>query len=267
MRIYEIITCFFIYAILGWCAEVAFAAVKERKFINRGFLNGPICPIYGFGVLAVTVILNGYQDNLVLLFVMSLVVATALEWMTGFLLEKLFHHKWWDYSDMRWNIQGYICPLFSLLWGIACVFVVKLVHPFVMKLVHLMPKMVGELILLLVFLGFVADLYVTIHEILKLNVRLSRMQEIADELTNISEHLGENLSRNVINGVERQENIKEKVEERYRDYMEDISYTGKRLLEAFPKMESTRYRQQLRDVKQYLAKSRLAKRLKNRKRS
>lgn len=264
MRIYEIVTCFFIYAILGWCTEVIYAAFKERKFVNRGFLNGPICPIYGFGVLAVTLILRDYQDDLLLLFFMSLSVATLLEWATGFLLEKLFHHKWWDYSDMAFNIQGYICPLFSLIWGIACVFVVKLMHPFVQKLIHFIPEMVEKGILLLVLAGFAADLYVTIHEILKLNVRLRKMQEIADELTNLSEHLGENLSRNVITGMEKQENMKEKVEERYREYMADVSYTGRRLLEAFPKMESLHYRQQLQDIKQHLAKMRLSKRIRER---
>lgn len=264
MRIYEIVTCFFIYAILGWCTEVIYAAFKERKFVNRGFLNGPICPIYGFGVLAVTLILRDYQDDLLLLFFMSLFVATLLEWATGFLLEKLFHHKWWDYSDMAFNIQGYICPLFSLIWGIACVFVVKLMHPFIQKLIHFIPEMVEKGILLFVFAGFAADLYVTIHEILKLNVRLRKMQEIADELTNLSEHLGENLSRNVITGMEKQENMKEKVEERYREYMADVSYTGRRLLEAFPKMESLHYRQQLQDIKQHLAKMRLSKRIRER---
>lgn len=261
MSTYETIICFFIYGVLGWCTEVAYAAVKHKKFVNRGFLNGPICPIYGFGVVAVTLILNDYQDNLGLLFIMSVLVATLLEWATGFLLEKLFHHKWWDYSELPFNIQGYVCPLFSLIWGIACVFVVKLVHPSVLKMIGWMPVLIGRMILGVVSVAFAADIYVTIHEILKLNMKLKKMQEIAEELQNISEYLGENLSRNVITGMEKQENIKEKVEEKYREHMAGISYTGKRLLEAFPRMQSLDYKKPLQDLKQHLEKMRLLNKL------
>lgn len=97
---YYLILYFFVYGFLGWCTEVAFAACKERKFVNRGFLNGPICPIYGIGVGIVVQFLTPYKENLVLLYIASVVMVTALEWVTGFILEKIFHNKWWDYSKM-----------------------------------------------------------------------------------------------------------------------------------------------------------------------
>ena len=114
---YHTIWNFFFYGFVGWCAEVAFAAVRQGKFVNRGFLNGPICPIYGIGVSLIIALLNGYKENLVLLYLASAVLVTLLEWVTGFLLEKLFHHRWWDYSEMPFNIGGYVCPLFSMIWG------------------------------------------------------------------------------------------------------------------------------------------------------
>ena len=93
MRIYEGLLYFFIYGILGWCAEVAFAAVKERRFVNRGFLNGPICPIYGVGVVMVVVFLEPFEDQWLLLYLASAVLVTLIEGMTGYVLDKLFHHK------------------------------------------------------------------------------------------------------------------------------------------------------------------------------
>ena len=96
---YDMLLSFFIYGFLGWCAEVAFAATQEKRFVNRGFLNGPICPIYGIGVTVVIIALEPYAGNLAVLYVVSALLVTALEWATGLLLEKIFHHKWWDYSD------------------------------------------------------------------------------------------------------------------------------------------------------------------------
>ena len=103
-ELYFITLYFFVYGFLGWCTEVAFAAWKEHRFVNRGFLNGPICPIYGFGVTMVVRFLSPYKANLVLLYITSVILVTALEWLTGFILEKLFHNKWWDYSKMPLNI-------------------------------------------------------------------------------------------------------------------------------------------------------------------
>lgn len=106
MTYYDILFSFFIYGFLGWCSEVAFAAFKQHSFVNRGFLNGPICPIYGIGVTVVVASLQPYVGNLILLYITSTILVTFLEWLTGFLLEKMFHHRWWDYSEMPLNIYS-----------------------------------------------------------------------------------------------------------------------------------------------------------------
>lgn len=93
MTYYDILFSFFIYGFLGWCSEVAFAAFKQHSFVNRGFLNGPICPIYGIGVTVVVASLQPYVGNLILLYITSTILVTFLEWLTGFLLEKMFHHR------------------------------------------------------------------------------------------------------------------------------------------------------------------------------
>ena len=106
--VYEYIWYLLIYACLGWCAEVAFAAVKTGKFVNRGFLNGPVCPIYGFGVCLVVFCLGPVQGNLVFLFLGAVVLTSAIEYATGYVLEKVYHEHWWDYSKRPLNIKGYI---------------------------------------------------------------------------------------------------------------------------------------------------------------
>lgn len=117
MSIYYSILYFFVYGFLGWCTEVIFAAFKQHRFVNRGFLNGPICPIYGVGVTLVIACLEAFQSNLLLLYISSVILVTVLEGVTGWAMDKLFHNKWWDYSKLPFNIGGYVCLLFSLIWG------------------------------------------------------------------------------------------------------------------------------------------------------
>ena len=130
---------FFIYAVLGWCAEVIFAAVNTGKFVNRGFLNGPLCPMYGVGVAVIVFCLSPLEDNVWLTFLAAVVLTSGLEWITGFVLEKLFHQRWWDYSGLPFNIGGYICLKFSLAWGLACLLILKVIHPGIAALVHHIP--------------------------------------------------------------------------------------------------------------------------------
>lgn len=214
MDIYQIMFYFFIYGFLGWCTEVAFASVKERRFVNRGFLSGPICPVYGVGVGAVVVLLGQWKENLLFLYAASVVLVSFIEWATGVILDKLFHHKWWDYSERPLNIGGYVCLLFSLVWGAACVFIVKIVHPFVERLVLLLPELVGVGILILLVVGMAADMIVTAAGILKLNRRLDAMERIAAELKEISDKMGENIYENVMDTLERLEKMGEGAEER-----------------------------------------------------
>ena len=131
---------FFLYGFIGWGVEVVYAAVKTHALVNRGFLCGPICPIYGFGVVGVALALRPVMDSLPLLFLGSVVITSLIEFVTGVFLERIFHQKWWDYSGMPLNIMGYVCLLFSLIWGVACTVIMKLVYPPIEHLVYGLPK-------------------------------------------------------------------------------------------------------------------------------
>lgn len=274
---YYLILYFFVYGFFGWCTEVAFAACKERKFVNRGFLNGPICPIYGIGVGIVVQFLTPYKDNFILLYVTSVVLVTALEWVTGFILEKVFHNKWWDYSKMPLNLNGYVCLLFSLIWGVACVAIVEFIHPVIHKVLSWIPKPIGIGLIVVLGIAILADLYVTVSTILKMNRHLEKMKEIAAELHRISDELGESIYKDVVEVLERREEWKLKVQEasgEVKEKMQDVSdevmdrigelkkkyrevggkglHVSKRLIKAFPRIQSKKYREAMEDLKQYL---------------
>lgn len=183
---FQILWYFYIYGFLGWCSEVAFAAVAHGKFVNRGFVNGPICSIYGFGVMSVLLVLG-------LLFGGSVLFTSAIEYLTGWVLEKVFHDKWWDYSKRPLNLKGYVCLEFSVLWGIACVFVVDVFQPLVAKVVDLIPKKLGWVLLGTFSALWIADNIITAMEIRKLPKKLRALQAIEDSLTAISDEIGEEI--------------------------------------------------------------------------
>ena len=207
--IYHLLWFFFVYAFLGWCAEVGYAATKTGKFVNRGFLNGPWCPVYGFGVVIVLGCLEPLSGNLPLLFLGSVALTSALEWLTGFALEKLFHQRWWDYSNEPFNLTGYICLRFSLMWGFACLFVVKLLHPTVVLAVDLLPRPLGWVLLAGLCAALGVDLAATVSAIARLNRRLVLLDELAGRIREASDDLGEDLADRVLDAAERGADWKE----------------------------------------------------------
>lgn len=190
---FQILWYFYIYGFLGWCSEVAFAAVAHGKFVNRGFVNGPICSIYGFGVMSVLLVLGPLKSSFWLLFGGSVLFTSAIEYLTGWVLEKVFHDKWWDYSKRPLNIKGYVCLEFSVLWGLACVFVVDVFQPLVAKVVDLIPKKLGWVLLGTFSALWIADNIITAMEIRKLPKKLRALQAIEDSLTAISDEIGEEI--------------------------------------------------------------------------
>ena len=284
MQIYRLLLYFFLYSFLGWCTEVAYATVKERRFVNRGFLGGPWCPIYGVGVSAVVTLLDGFQDSLLLLYLSSFVLVTLIEGMTGFIMDKIFHHKWWDYTGLPFNIGGYVCLPFSIAWGAACLVIVKGVHPLVERLVGLLPEAAGLALICVLMAGLAADLAVTTAGILKLNRRLDMLERIGAELREISDRMGANIHENVMDAMERAEVLEnmaqarkerldaisgeakerldllsEETRERYdmlrQRYAELTGATlqaSRRLVRAFPRMESRRHKELLEELKRKL---------------
>jgi uncharacterized membrane protein len=237
--LYNLFAFFIVYAFLGWCLEVAYAAVNSGKFVNRGFLNGPVCPIYGFGVVLVIVCLTPLAENLPALFIGSVLLTSLLEYLTGLILEKVFANKWWDYSACPFNLKGYICLKFSLAWGIACLFVLKIIHPFIYKAIDLIPLLLGHLLIISLSLIFIIDFVTTAASILKFNKRLSQIEEISLSLRQHSDVLGSNISEDVL-----------VLKAKYEELVTKKHYIHSRLLEAFPNMKSKKYVKAFRLLKE-----------------
>lgn len=220
---YLVLWIFFAYAFLGWCTEVSFAALVSGKFVNRGFLNGPVCPIYGFGVVIVLAFLEPLRHNLLLLFVGSVLLTSALEWVTGFALEKLFHQRWWDYSNEPFNLGGYICLRFSIAWGLACLFVVKIIHPTVLLVIRLIPRPVGIALLVIFSLIMVVDLVATVRTIAKINRNLGQIDELAAKIKSASNEFGENLADKVLDAAEKGAGLRDELADRGEDFKENLA--------------------------------------------
>ena len=209
---YQLLWIFFLYAFLGWCTEVGYAALRTGRFVNRGFLNGPVCPIYGCGVVVVLAGLEPLKGNFVLLFLGSVVLTSALEWATGFVLEKLFRQRWWDYSDKPFNLGGYICLEFSVMWGFACLFVVDILHPSIEFFIRLIPHALGWALLGLFSAAMAVDLAATVRTIAKINRQLDQIDQLARRLKTASNEFGENLADRVLEAAEKSADWKEDLE-------------------------------------------------------
>ena len=157
--LYHILAYFLIYSCIGWCLEVIYAAATTGQLVNRGFLNGPVCPIYGFGMIIVLFTLSPLADNLLLLYLGGVILPSVLELVGGWALYKLYHTRWWDYSDFPFNIGGYICLEFSLLWGVGTVVVMKAVHPVIAGFVEMVPQMVGFVLMCILYACYACLLY------------------------------------------------------------------------------------------------------------
>ena len=270
MSIYYSILYFFVYGFLGWCTEVIFAAFKQHRFVNRGFLNGPICPIYGVGVTLVIACLEAFQSNLLLLYISSVILVTVLEGVTGWAMDKLFHNKWWDYSKLPFNIGGDVCLLFSLIWGVACVFIVYFVHPLIHQVLSLIPHTAGIALIAILGIALLSDIIVTTSAIVKFNQYLERLKHITDELHAISNQIGSELYQNVMHVLDMQESSRQKLDDvklevseeirmqivelktRAQNLGEKVPKPARRLLKAFPKLESRNYKAQLELFRQKL---------------
>ncbi len=201
---------------MGWCCEVIFAAFQQKKFVNRGFLLGPVCPVYGFGVVAVLGMLEPLKSRPVSVFILSMLVTSAVELLVGVIAEKLMHVKLWDYDGLPGNLGGYICLPFSLMWGAGCMIVVYLAHPVIYRTVSLIPGVVEAILLSVFSAAIVSDTAITVFHALKIQARMKAIDELSSALRDVSDRIGSRLSEKTLKLMEKAEDsekLKEKREE------------------------------------------------------
>lgn len=184
---------FIIYSIAGWLLEVTAVGIEKRKFINRGFLIGPYCPIYGFSAVIMILLLHNYQDDPFVLFIMAAFVCTFFEYITSVFMEKLFKARWWDYSHRAFNINGRVCLQNSAIFGILGCLLIMFINPFVEKLLHTMPDWLLIYISSILLVGFVADYIISFNIISKFKSTANTV--IKDNTEEISEKIREILQK------------------------------------------------------------------------
>lgn len=259
-----------IYSFMGWCMEVAYHTLTFGKFANRGFLYGPVCPLYGVGAVTVIYLFAPLKDNLILLFLASALITTSIELVTGMALDYFFKSKWWDYSNIPFNYKGYICLKFSVIWGLVCVFAIRVIHPGVALIVEVLPRIAGIIILVILYLIFLLDIILTVFEMSDFKKQLKLADKLSSDLYSVSDALGMKINNSVLKGLDfkegtsnrinsiksetrqKYEKVKEDISEqeamlrskyslvlsRYKSNIERITKRHKRLIRAFPSMKS-----------------------------
>lgn len=203
---------FLLYSFMGWLMEVILTLFKEHKFVDRGFLIGPYCPIYGAGCLLIIILLDKYKSSPVALFFMAIVICSILEYLTSYVMEKLFHARWWDYSDKKFNLNGRICLETMVPFGILGCLITYLINPFYVRILSSIPNIWLNIITIILLVIFLADNIVSFNVVTSL--------------------------KNEIKKAERDQT--EEITKKIREILGKKSILHKRLVKAFPNLKTSR---------------------------
>ena len=255
---------FAVYSVLGWVCETVYCSVIQRKFVNRGFLKGPVCPVYGVGAVLVVLLLRSVSHNIAALFLSGMVVTTVLEYITSVLLEKLFQMRWWDYTHYKFQINGRVCLLNSLMFGGLSVIMMRLLHPAVERLVGALSEFWLYLVSGIVLAVFAADTITTVRSLLTLKGKLAELQRLAGELREKAAQAGMQLRADFLEKAETLEARFEKYRlpdgASLRDFAEEQKKKiaklrmgqYRRILRAFPNLTSFQHSEALERLKKRL---------------
>lgn len=185
---------FIIYAFLGWCAEVAVTAVKQRRFVNRGVMNGPIVPLYGLMATLAGVFLEPEENNLLVFVLGAVVLCAAVEVVAGVILERQFDRRWWDYSDRPMNLKGYICLESSLIKGVLVALAVRFLTPVLHWGLSFLPAIALQILALVLAVVLAVDALVMVYGVHAVRRRWKMSEPIAEYLQQASENIGDGLT-------------------------------------------------------------------------
>lgn len=192
MYTYEIaqwLIFFYIYSFVGWIWESCYVSVKKRRWVNRGFLNGPFLPIYGFGALTILLSTIAVRESVSMIFLVGMTAATVLEYATGAVMEQLFHVRYWDYSNQKLNLNGHICVSSSLAWGVFSILLVRIVHPPVESLVHEIPLTAVQAAVLIFSIWTACDFTQSFREAVDLKETLAKLTNSSERIRKLQKRL------------------------------------------------------------------------------
>lgn len=219
--IYSIATYFLLfitYSVAGWIMEVTCKSIEAKKFINRGFMIGPYCPIYGWGAIAITILLHRYIDDWIVLFLMSIITCGILEYATSYVMEKLFHARWWDYSRRKYNINGRICLETLIPFGILGLIIMYVTNPFILNNLAKVPESTLNIIAIVLFIIFSVDGAISLKIVSNVRTTSTKLSK-------------ENLNGTMDNTEEMTAKVKE--------ILLSKSALNRRLIHAYPNLQAT----------------------------
>lgn len=225
---------FLIYAITGWIIEVIGGLISNKKFVNRGFLIGPYCPIYGVGGVLITIFLEKYYSDPIILFCVAIVICGILEYLTSYIMEKVFKARWWDYKNKKFNINGRVCLETIIPFGLLGCFIIYISNPCIFKLLNNMPSNVLNISFYICVSIFILDFIISFFII-------SRLRKTVKEVKNDKSY-------------DNTEEITNKV----REILSNKSIFDRRLINAFPRISIEKVKQEIKkktvEVKENVSK-------------
>lgn len=180
---------FYLYSLIGWIWESCYVSVKKGRWVNRGFLNGPFLPIYGFGAVTILISTMEVRDSILLIFLFGMTGATILEYVTGVCMERLFHVRYWDYSSQKLNLNGHICLISSLAWGFFSILLVKVIHPPVETMVLGISRMASETAAVILSVWTACDFTQSFHEAADLKEMLAKLTQSNEHIRRIQKRM------------------------------------------------------------------------------
>jgi len=254
-----------VYSFFGWILESVFKSILQRKWVNSGFLHGPLCPIYGFGALIMILFLGEFENNIVLLFLASFILLSIWEYIVGVYLEAVYKTKYWDYSNNKWNINGKVCLQNSFYWGILGVAFTKLVHPAISMVVEEIPIDIILYVNIFAYLALIVDTIASTVKVKTMSKKIEELNQLKEKIAEKLEELKEESKLLNVNTEAIQEKLKEL---RYKQAKLKIKLyrQGRRLKNAFPTIQSENitkilsYKVDLQELKQKIRRTKGDKR-------
>lgn len=241
----DYIMYFFVYSFLGWILEVVFHASAMGQLTNRGFLQGPLCPVYGTGMVMMIILLEPYANNIFILFFGSIIICSVLELAAGIFLEKVFGLRWWDYRDEKWNLGGYICLRFSLVWGFGGMIALGIIHRGVEAIVNNISSDAMAIFIMIMTTLLIIDIISTVMDLIGFNKELTSLDEIGEMIKALSDEMTEKIYDETMFIEE----LKARYDHKLDQLVERISENRKQKLAALPHVKVVGHKESFEKIK------------------
>lgn len=250
---------FILFSFIGWISEVIYVGVTSaHKFVNRGFLHGPLCPVYGFGGVVILMLPPSLYATWIPLFFASMILCTIVEYFVSWLMEKLFHTRWWDYSHYKIQLNGRICLLNSILFGFLGVVVIHFVYPLMIDLLNSLGQKVINFSGVIILVVLSVDIFFTVRKLVDFANVMKKLKELGETLNS---HYGQEewfkkgSFIDMINSViERAENRKEEFSQKILEKIDKVQNlrlpSVELFIKKFPSIKSTKYKDELNMIKE-----------------